>query len=981
MMRKRIDLCKAHNRTSECVEALEWLRGEEAKNLYTEDLLPNCISILKEEYEILAPIEASLIAKEIESGRMRLGADSLDRLVDRIHVHNFTAQLTGILRELSKEEPVAYLETFCKRLFRIVLSDYCNNESFREELSTELLALSLVEESVKLSETLQCIRFNVFGDEITDDCNSGPRSILKRFSLLSPDASEESLKLFDELEVAAKSWQRAFKREFSSVDLLREAAKYRIRALTGLKSYEEALVVMEKSGITDDEALDDFLFESVLESFESCGLLSRVVELIEGKLALQGSYNVLKIRLVDNLILLKRFSEAQTILEGFCDDDDFDLSARVSFNLGLCAWLKGFRGKQEVLLHFLAAAKKDSSVGRYFSWIGRYYWRVEGDGERAGKCLLKALNLDPTDLSSALLLSEIYLLSCETDGAERISTANHMDKPEFCVNLLQPFTRISSQTRNRRLFYYYGVALSLGGQFVEASVAFQSALKGHLMVEATDQDLPAVSDANCLQWIGESFLRSKRFGSASRAFSRLLKESESDAKMTGSVGLAAVHLQSRAPIEAVDCLTGIDCSSSSDCKVLLDLSISYVSLARSYFSQGRFISAAQSILKCIECAGAFPERLRICSDALCLADSLKTCLGFPEKEILEAYAKLTTFISSSCPVNPGLEPVLKRLQTVRGDEKKRFLVGAIELALSALSGANSALVSVHWLQLAAALAKVETFADLAISAASQIIETDADASDCKNSNSTVRAHAHHLLALLYNSQNNKPLAQHHFCRALKLSHENNHIWIDLGRFYFQAGDWELAGEAFKKALEADPEDLVAAFELAQLPGTLEAKQLAAQVALRAFTTQPVHFTEQFAKALQSFVVKSEESSDSTATENIDIITSDTVNTTVETVKEFAQVYLNRWNFIEYPVKFNDHDASELHSLSPLDRLNYLNERQDPQLWLSPSAQIFDCEFLLKRPQNDVAQSGWRAVVGGLLPEARERTKAEEMALR
>ena len=73
-------------------------------------------------------------------------------------------------------------------------------------------------------------------------------------------------------------------------------------------------------------------------------------------------------------------------------------------------------------------------------------------------------------------------------------------------------------------------------------------------------------DKNCLQWLGEAYMRSNRLGSAAKALTRLATSS-----IYGKVGLATVHLKSNNPIEAFNVLDSIGRSSMNE-KISLDKS-------------------------------------------------------------------------------------------------------------------------------------------------------------------------------------------------------------------------------------------------------------------------------------------------------------------------------------------------------------------------------------------------------------------------
>lgn len=919
------------------MKLLNWFTSPEAVQFYPPNLLPNQNSILKEQFNLMATIESAQIAKDIEQGRMRLSAsEPLERLTDRCHVQNYSRELTQIIRKLSEIEPTQYSEMLIARLIRIVLSDFCVNEELRSEYASELKNLLLISTTSDISKY---ISYNLDTESalnrtVTTSLSSyspGPRDI---FNSLQVADHETVIKLFDDLESVCKRWNRAFYiPEYSK--FINSALKLKLKALISLNYSEDALELCGQ--FQDEDLLDNLLFEPVLLILESFGNFTRAINLIESKLMqIDPEHPGIILRLVDDLMEGKRFEEAEGYLEAIKEAYEFKeldspTQARISFATGLCSWTRQAAArddslaKETILSHFLAAAKANPTESKYFTWIGKFYWRLEGERERGKKCFMKALNLDPTNFQAALLYSEIVL----SGAADACSI----------VELLKPFTKQSCHSRNRRLFYFYGVALFHSGSFLEASVAFQSALKSSIV-----SDDPAIEDENCLQWLGEAYMRSNRLGSASKTFARL-----SASSIYGKVGLASVHLKSNSPIEAVDVLDSIAVEQSLklDGKISLDKSEALISLARHYIRQGRFISAMKSLLRALDtlitagpCACAF----RLAADCFVLAHSYRNILGFPLAEFKNKFNRSVNDLK----VNPGLLEISEALVAIKSEESALCVIGA-KFALAAISEASNkstGVMAVYWLQLAVALSKFDELCEFAISAAETAVKSE-------NCPETTAAQSHHLLALIYcKTPHSHRQAQHHFISALKRK-ESPLIWTDLGRFYVKAGDWELAGEAFKMALAADQEDLMAAFELAKCGGSLDGQEAARQVAQRAFSTQPVLFTEEFASTLAEYD---------------------------NPYKEIARVYLYRLNpqTSAQQIHENENETEISQFITKSDLLAYLNDKSldCPSIWLTPAAQEFDCEFLLKRPENELTQSGWRAVVEGLLPGSKERTDQE-----
>lgn len=920
---------KVSKNISESLKLLNWLASPEAESFYPSTVFPSKISIWQEQFDLLWPLETAQISKDIETGRMRLNSatDSIDRLIDRCHVQNYSGQLTEIIRNLFAVKPDKFIEILSNRLIKIVLSDFCPNEQLRQEYSQELLDLCSYTHDTPI---LQSIKYNL--NQTDDNCSAvsddlfGPRNVFK--SLKSEEDQEKILKLFNELEIITKKWSRAFN------DQVREnydpiaALKLKLKALIALNYFEDALQLISR--FTNDDLLDDLIFEPVLTLFESTSELSRVISLIESKLMqIDPESPQLILRLVDNLIEAQMYHEASEYLQAIPEAYphlDTVTEARLSFASGLCSWHTGDHSKS-TLAYFLNSAKLNPLQSNYFEWIGKFYWRIEKESGRALKCFTKALNLDPLNLPAAILFSEVTLETKADDGFDTI------------IQLLRPFTKISKQSRNRRLFYYLAIALFKTKNYLDAAVSFQSALKGSLALYHEDAIDPSISDENCLQWLGEAYSRSNRLGSAAKTFTRLAAistDTNSSAYITAQVGLATVHLISNNPIEAVDCLNGIN---SIEPKVNLEKAKSFLALARLYLRQGRFISAMRATLNSLKIGPLkTAEGLRIASDSLCLAHKHREMTAFPSKE----FASLDFGDSQ---INSGLQGIsdsIKDFDSLAGKSVRLALAGISE----AFKDPKKYSLPSFWLQLAVSLSAIDSdhLQDFIMSAASNAVKEI-------DSSPAIKSQGHQIQALIYaKTPGTYQLAQHHFISALK-HFESSRLWTDLGRFYLKAGDWELARDSFKRALTVDQEDLVAAFELARSSGTVEGNEAALQVAQRAFTQQPVYFTEDFAK----FLISTTDSQSS--------------------LSKYATVYLKRFYF-NFPVSQQTNTLHIPNFSSKMGLLNYLNESESPEIWFYPEASEFDCEFLLKRPENEVTQSGWRAVVEGLLPITKERTKIE-----
>ncbi len=912
LKKKQLLLFKQERRTGDAIKVLDWLSSSEAAQNY-KLTSEQSIEYVKHQVTLLEPFESTKITQEVDSARTRLNAEPVVIIRERAEVKSFeSSRLNEFYRRIGGSSGKLF-----DRLLKMVLSDYLSAEVDRSILAAELLALPEAEAVKK-----------VLAEDVNCAVAGSPQSLLNEAkSDFAIERFEQLLKREHDFSESLRKWKRAFNSAaFTSTQL--EWARLKFLSTVKLGWFEDAYLLIPS--FASEELLSDALFESVLLVFEQTRHLSEAVKLIEEQLMhIDPETPVLILRLIDLLIKLSQFDEANeyiaAVKEAFNLNSDLPSQARLYFASGMVAWLQGRRTPEDCLNEFLKALKADSSSGLYFFWVGKYYWRIEkqSSAAKALKCVTKSLSLDPSNLLAALLLAEIILQLPEL-------TVEGLNLTE----LLQPF--VGAHSRNRRLMYYLGAAhFSLYSQYIEAATALQSALKAPSSSPDDDNSDPQITDAHCLTFLAESFLRAGRFASAEKAFLRLRQEAPGPVSATG---LASVYSRSEHFIQAVDVFDSLAASDFSELvreKLLVDTLESKLLLAKYYLGQALFKAATGQLQACLNLPVVMqPVFWRLKSELFLLLDEYKECINCTSSDSFDGEK-----------FNLGLAELVQLASKFNSKLiSKATLCALLSLSLSCAN--EAAELSLNWLQVAHCLVRAESF-DFAQAVALNALK-------CTKS-VEIAAKAHHFLFSIAYYQHNFRKAQHHLVRSLHLQ-ESLPVWLDLGRFYARQGDLELAREAFKRALALDPECNETAIELASLDSDATSSASVLALAQRDFSFQPARFDVKSALIVASAQEDSE-------------------------CKQFARFLLH----LRFPQtkSFQPDDYTHL----PLNV---------PELWKlvqeEPSNLVawqtlckrdgFDCEYLLTRPLNDLAQAGWRGLLDPLAAsQERHRTLLEEQSVK
>jgi tetratricopeptide (TPR) repeat protein len=107
------------------------------------------------------------------------------------------------------------------------------------------------------------------------------------------------------------------------------------------------------------------------------------------------------------------------------DDLVGEAGADVKLQMGLAMWLAGSesrlrKDKNGCIAFLLESAKLDPTGGGPYSFIGHYYYLELKDADRAAKCYLKALSVNPLDREAGLGLTTLYLETGQLEKAQKM---------------------------------------------------------------------------------------------------------------------------------------------------------------------------------------------------------------------------------------------------------------------------------------------------------------------------------------------------------------------------------------------------------------------------------------------------------------------------------------------------------------------------------------------------------------------------------
>lgn len=196
------------------------------------------------------------------------------------------------------------------------------------------------------------------------------------------------------------------------------------------------------------------------------------------------------------------------------------IEAQVRYRLSVGMWLAGGRlrtDKAGCIATLLASAKLDPGQPAVYTFIGHYYSAVAKDIDRAEKCYIKALGLDPHDAEAGVALSDLYLSSDDTQGGERKA-----------VKLWEDVAQLSSHAQ---------WCFAVHGQYRLVQRAYEAAVD--LLQMALELD---PSDSNSWHGLGVCYANLGQHGAAYKALQRAYNFANKDVAVISALGVTCRKL-------------------------------------------------------------------------------------------------------------------------------------------------------------------------------------------------------------------------------------------------------------------------------------------------------------------------------------------------------------------------------------------------------------------------------------------------------
>ena len=507
-------------------------------------------------------------------------------------------------------------------------------------------------------------------------------------------------------------------------------------------------------------------------------------------------------------------SELQACLQdlGASESRTKGLRAQILYRIGVCTWnldssAKARKDRKGAYNYFIASLQADLNFAPAYTSLGIFYADYTKDRKRAKKCFLKAFELSVSELEAAERLANILANSAEWEEveavAQRVITSGRY--------------RAAPGSKKKSLswpFAAQGVVQLTNQDYTNSIVSFQSALR--------------ISPDDYHTWIGlgESYHNSGRYVAATRAFEHAEKVKVSSGDKDSSSWfsmymLANVKRELGEYEDAVNRYREALNVRPNEVGVMIALLQCLVEFALNSVDLGFFGRSADLAVEAINVAGSVTEIQDnlfnlwkalgdACSIFIRVPGHLARCPFSQVRTLLEQRTGPETFecVGKWDHID---ERTLKDLLSLQ-DSQSASLESCASLAILAYkravhTSANDIHVrAVAWYNLGCgeylahthkALSdgtsrsgKASSFLRTAVQCFKKAIEYEAKNAEFWN-------------ALGVSTQEMSPrVAQHAFVRSLYLNDKSAQVWTNLGGFYLQQNDLQLANEAFTKAQSA-----------------------------------------------------------------------------------------------------------------------------------------------------------------------------------
>lgn len=493
-----------------------------------------------------------------------------------------------------------------------------------------------------------------------------------------------------------------------------------------------------------------------------------------------------------------------------------DLLAQTQYRLGICIWqldpskaARKNRAPGSAYAYFLESLKSSLTFAPSYTSLGVYYADYSKDKKRARKCFQKAVELSPSEVTSAERLARSFADEADWDRvelvAQRIVDSGKVKPPPGSKRkgISWPFSAL-------------GVAELHKQDFHKAIVSFQAALR------------IAPNDYHSWVGLGESYYSSGRYVSATKAIENarsLEKSSETigpDETWFTKFMLANIKRELGEFDDAIALYQDVMQGRADEEGVAIALLQTLVDSAMDSVDKGFFGKAVATAKDALAFAIIAPDGIKtafnfwktvadFCSVFTSIQghvtdlpiDDIRTLLGEdddkPEFEILKEVDRVDNTVIFARGIFPDDEKVgvdLTRAIHATILAHKR----AIHVSAHDLHAQSVAYYNLGWAEYRAHLClpsdlrrKFSRYSKAAIRCFKRAIELEAGNPEFWNALGVVT------------SQINPAVAQHAFVRSLHLNERNVQAWTNLGTLGLLQNDLVLANEAFTRAQSTDPD--------------------------------------------------------------------------------------------------------------------------------------------------------------------------------
>ncbi|KAK4166543.1 Superkiller protein 3 [Cladorrhinum sp. PSN259] len=520
--------------------------------------------------------------------------------------------------------------------------------------------------------------------------------------------------------------------------------------------------------------------------------------------ALKGDFDMARAELDACIPLLSKKGQSKELL------------AQTQYRLGHCIWnidttRAARKSRDGAYSYFLASLKNNLNHAPAYTSLGIYYADYAKDKKRARRCFQKAVELSPSEVTSAERLARSFADDGDWDRvelvAQRVVDSGKVKPPPGSKRkgISWPFAALGVAELNKQDYH-------------KAIVSFQSALR------------MAPNDYNSWIGLGESYHGSGRYIAATKAILNAQKlEEAGDAKILNEASwftkfiLAEIKRELGDFDEAIELYSGVMADRPEEEGVAISLMQAMLDSALTSLDRGFFGKAIDLAIETLKFAAQkAPASLketfnfwRSVGDACSLfssvhgrlaefpADIVRELIGdddsLPEYQILTDVDGVGTTVVSTGGVFPQDEkPAVELTKAMHATilaHKRAIHASANDLHAQAVAYYNLgwAEYQAHTCLPAELRRKATKYLKAAISCFKRAIELEAGNSEFWNALGVVT------------STVNPAVSQHAFVRSLHLNERGAHAWTNLGVLALLQGDLQVANNAFTRAQSADPD--------------------------------------------------------------------------------------------------------------------------------------------------------------------------------